>query len=142
MHILNYIAIIASLLTIISVCINIIQWRSKRNLTVTLKSRGQASYNYFYQIATHADRIRSQKTNDIDPAQVIATAIQNAHSINGLSDAARYDIISYSREHLNFIPVKEHPATPFPEALPKPIKKRKTEHNNANSADAKHRVAD
>lgn len=142
MDVLGYIAIIASILTIISVCINIIQWRSKKSLIVTLKSRSQASYNYFYQIATHSDRIRFQKNNNVEPGQVIDTAIQNAHSINGLSDAARYDIISYSREHLNFIPVKEHPAKPFPEALPKPIRKRKTMHNNANSADAKNRPAD
>ena len=51
MEAIKLIAIIASLLTIISGCINIIQWRSKKNLVVTLKSRSQAAYNYFYQIA-------------------------------------------------------------------------------------------
>ena len=140
MDVIDYIAIIASILTIISVCINIIQCRSKKSLVSTLKSRSQASFNYFYQIAAHSDKIRFLQNNSME--QIVAFAMQQAHSINGISDAARYDIISYSREHLNFIPVKEHPAQPFPEVLPKPIKKRRTVHNNVNAADAKSSAAD
>ena len=142
MDTIDYIAIIASLLTIIPVCTNIIQWRSKKSLVSTLKSRSQASYNYFYQIAQHSDTIRLPQNNSMELEQIVASAMQQAHSINGVSDAARYDIISYGREHLNFIPVKEHPAQPFLESLPKPIKKRRTAHNNANAADAKSRAAD
>ena len=122
---INLVAIIASLCTIISACINIIQWRSKISLVATLKSRSQASYNYFFQIATHSDTIRALHNDSAELSQALSTAKEHAHSINGLSDAARYDIISYSREHLNFVPVKEHPAHPHPEKLPKPIKKIK-----------------
>ena len=68
--------------------------------------------------------------------QAINAIVQQAFSINGLSDAARIDIISYCREHLNFIPVKEHPANPYLEKLRKPISniKIKSVHNN-NSLD-------
>jgi hypothetical protein len=125
MDAINFVAIIASLCTIISVCINIIQWRSKKSLGATLKSRSQASYNYFFQIAQHSDNIRALHNDRVELSQAVSVAIQQAHSINGLSDAARLDIISYSREHLNFVPVKEHPAHPHPEKLPKPIKKIK-----------------
>lgn len=121
---INYIAIVASLFTIISVCINIIQWRSRKSLAVTLKSRSQASYNYFYKIAEHSDTIRALPGNNEDLQQALNMAIQHGHSINGLSDAARFDIVSYSREHLNFIPIKENPAQPNTEQLPKPRKKR------------------
>ncbi len=120
---IDYIAIVASLFTIISVCINIIQWRSRKSLIVTLKSRSQASYNYFYKIAEHSDTIRALPGNTEDLQQPLNMAVQHAYSINGLSDAARFDIVSYGREHLNFIPIKEHPAQPYPEQLTKPRKK-------------------
>ena len=99
MEAIDFIAIIASLLTIISVCINVIQLRSKKNLVVTLKSRSQAAYNYFYQIAQHSDKIRTLHSNNPEYQQAINAAVQQAFSINGLSDAARLDIISYCREH-------------------------------------------
>ena len=120
MGVIDYIAIIAGFLTIISVCINIIQWRTKKGLITTLKSRSQAAYNYFFQIAQHSDKIRELSKNNYENQLVINIAIQQACSINGISDAARCDIISYCREHLNFIPVKEHPARPHLEKLPKP----------------------
>lgn len=142
MNPIDYVAIIASLLTIISVCINIIQWQSKKNLISTLKSRSQASYNYFYQIAQHSDQIRFSQNKNVQPNQVVDFCIRQAHSINGISDGARLDIISYSREHLNFIPVKEHPAHAFDGALPKLTKKIGSVPNSANAPDAKSREAD
>ncbi len=66
MDVIDYIAIIASILTIISVCINIIQWQSKKSLVSTLKSRSQASFNYFYQIAVHSDKIRFPKNPSME----------------------------------------------------------------------------
>ena len=51
METIDYIAIVAGIITIISVCANIIQWRSQKGLITALKSRSQAAYNYFYNIA-------------------------------------------------------------------------------------------
>ena len=131
----DYLAIVAGLATIISICINIIQWRDRKSFATTLKSRSQAAFNYFFRIAIHADRIRGLKTNQEDSMQLLFEAKQQAHSINGLSDAARYDICSYSREHLNFVRVCEHPSKPFDEELPKPIKNKKRVHNLALERD-------
>jgi len=127
---IEYIAVIASLLTIISVCFNIIQRRSRSNLIATLRSRLQASYNHFYKIAGHSDSIRTIKKTNQSKEDLVEKAINEAHSINGITDAARSDIIAYSREHLNFIPVEEHPQRPFMGRLPKPDKKFKKQGGN------------
>ena len=119
---IDYFAIIASVLTIISFCINIYQCRSRKQFLKALKSRSQAAYNYFYQIALHSDSIRSLEASKEPPEKRLTTATKGASSINSIADAARNDIISYSREHLNFIPQEEHPRKPFEGVLPKPKK--------------------
>jgi hypothetical protein len=122
LDIIDYLAIVTSIATLSSICINVIQWQSRKIFSTTLKSRSQAAFNYFYRIASNADKIRALALNQENPNQTLWEAKQYAFSINGLSDAARLDISSYSREHLNFVPVNEHPANPFAQKLPKPNK--------------------
>ena len=115
---IDYVALVAGIFTIISVPLNVIQLVKRKGLMKTLKSRSQAAYNYFSEIASFSDRIRGAA-----PENSVETARSHAHLINGITDAARLDIISYSREHLGFIPKSEHPARPFEGILPKPKKK-------------------
>lgn len=122
MQLIDYISLIAGVTTLISVCLNIVQWRHRKSLITALKSRSQASYNYFFNVAYRSDYIRELKDKDLALEEKLNFAIHQAYGITGTADAARNDIISYCREHLNFIPVEEHPANPLIEPLPKPGK--------------------
>ena len=120
MTITEWIAVVASILGIISFCINLIQWKSKKDLVVTLRSRSQAAYNYFYIIAKHLDQIRNIPINAEDDQSNLKKVINEVHFITGVVDTSRLDIISYCREHLGFLPVNEHPARPYSGPLPTP----------------------
>lgn len=118
----DLLALIVGAITIISVSLNIIQLIKRREMVRTLKSRSQASYNYFYRIAKWSDSIRGLREAQKEDSEKILIAVRSAHAITGTVDAARLDIASYSREHLNFVPVREHPGTPLQVTLPKPRK--------------------
>jgi hypothetical protein len=117
----DYLGIIASVATLVSISANIIQWRGRRALKAALRARSQAAYNYFYGIAYRADAIRelSEKL-PATPDEGLQFAIRQAYAITGTVDAARNDVIAYCREHLDMVPVEEHPATPVAGRLPKP----------------------
>lgn len=120
MTLTEIIAVVASVLTIISFSGNIFQWRYRKQLLKELKARSQAAYNQFHKIADHSDKIRQIEESSSPPEDWIKIVTQKAFSINGIADAARNTIISYCREVLNFIPVKEHPGKPYEGDLPKP----------------------
>lgn len=120
MDLIDYIAIITSILTLISFGLNAIQRMQRAELIRALRSRSQASYNYFFQIARCADKIRNIANTDETIEKKLESSIRNGCWISGSVDAARSDIIAYSREHLNFIPIEEHPAHPILDPLPRP----------------------
>jgi len=111
--VVDYIAIVTTILTILSVCLNIIQWLQRAEFQKALKSRSQATYNYFFLIARRATAIRELDRSQEKPEAKLQTAISLGNNINGIADSARSDIVAYSREHLNFLPFEEHPARPI-----------------------------
>jgi hypothetical protein len=82
----------------------VIQWIVGYISGNSLRAKAQASYNQWYRVAELADQIRS------DPAR----AVEYAASINGMADAVRSEIVAYSRERLDFIPVFEQASQPLP----------------------------
>ncbi|MFC1603610.1 hypothetical protein ACFL5F_01160 [Planctomycetota bacterium] len=132
MELMDYIAVIASILTILSVCLNVIQKIQRVELIRALRARSQAGYNYFFQVARRADTIRALAKNDKSADERLEVAIRTGCWITGCADAARNDIISYSREHLHFLPVEEHPAKPIATLLPRPKKKTRTSETRDN----------
>jgi hypothetical protein len=125
MEIMDWIALVGTGISSISICVNIIQRVTRKTLITTLKSRSQAAYNYFNRIAGFADNIRALEKSDDQPEKRLEDAFHWTLGIIGVTDAARHDIISYSREHLHFLPVKELPDEPYKERLPKPGKGKK-----------------
>ncbi len=80
-----------------------------------LRTYMQAEYNHHYEIGRLLgiyERVRDKKkvTNE----RKIEEANRCIEAIRGTADAARHEIIAYSREHLKFTPKYEHPATPIP----------------------------
>jgi|GEM_PF-4618084 len=114
MDFIGYVAIVTSFTTILSSVGNIIQRRKKTELIKALRTRLQASYNYFFDIAHWSDRIRRLKESSESTEANLQNAVEFAHAINGVADTARHEIIAYSREHLGFVPKEEHPAHPIP----------------------------
>lgn len=106
----EWVAIIASILTIVSVCINIIQWDRRRSELKSLRSQAQASYNFHYITARACTQARHAKGETTE--ERLNNILCELKSISGVSDTARNNIIAFSREHLNFLPFYEHPAYP------------------------------
>jgi hypothetical protein len=125
----DWVALISSLTTIISVCWNLIQQNQNIAFKKMLRDRLQAAYNNVYQIAQWSDRIRGLGDSALtDTGTGLAVAFQQAtkyaYAINGIADASRNDTIAFCREHLCFVPRYEHPAAPLEalEALAKPAR--------------------
>jgi len=131
---IEWLALIASVLTIISICVNIIQRNKRTELLKALRSRSQASYNYFYRIARLADKIRFLNKSEDNLETKLQNAISYAHFANGVADTARNDIVAFSREHLDFIPIEEHPAEPILDPLPRPGRTQPQQLSRAKAA--------
>ena len=85
------------------------------------RANTQAMYNHFWRTATLTTRIG--KT----PDDSIVEARQVAVSINEITIAARTQLVAFSREHAQFIPVFEEPWKPIeipPLELPRPLWRR------------------
>jgi hypothetical protein len=106
---------IGAAVTVVSICVNVIQYLRKRDDRKSLRSHMQAEYNLHYTTARAATRVRDILANSSLPCEDTLNAVSNEVSvIRGVTDAARSSIIAYSREHLKYTPFYEHPA--FPEA--------------------------
>lgn len=124
---MNVITQVATIITILSVVINIAQWwirkREGKERNRVLRSRSQASFNVYSEIEYQASLI--DKSNKIEEAKMCAKAI------SGLAKGARQEVVAYSREHLDLLPVQDlQRGAVFKEHLPKPV--THVEHNKAN----------
>jgi hypothetical protein len=104
-----YLSIISITIAICSLIYNLIQYRTSRQEKLALRSLVQGDYNIYYHIARQCSRIRIQNQNREKKNHEAINAIE---VIRGCADAARTHLISYSREHLKYIPYYEHPAAP------------------------------
>lgn len=110
-----------------------LQRKRKRDIQMALRSRLQATYNQFYQIALAADRIREFNLTSVRLEEKIPLAMIQASFIAGIANSARSDIISYTREHLRFVPVWEDPNQPHKGKLPVAKRNNKVKTNTVNT---------
>lgn len=104
-------------ITIVSICLNIIQYVRKVDDRKSLRSQMQMQYNFHFLAARACTRIRHiLDESSISCEDALSRAINEASVIRGIVDTARNSIIAYSREHLDFVPFYEHPAYPGKEA--------------------------
>lgn len=114
----DWVALVASICTIVSVAINVIQWRTQENVKHELKALLQASYNQFCKIADKSAAVfkLAEKGLDSTPAATAAVAGLAKH-IQGVADGARSYVIAGAREHLAFVPRFELLREPKPYPL-------------------------
>lgn len=102
-----------ALITIVSVCLNIIQYVRKVDERKSLRSQMQMQYNFHFSAARACTRIRHILDEPSISCEVaLGKTVEQVSIIRGVLDTARSTIIAYSREHLDFIPFYEHPAYP------------------------------
>ena len=104
---IGHIATIASILTIISFTINIIQYKTRKQELAALRTHVQENYNAYFSVARACTRARSENKDVTDTHM-----IRELEYIRGVCDSQRNGIIAYSREHLSFLPFYEHPMYP------------------------------
>ena len=115
MKIMDWVTIISTFIAVISICLNIIQLRAKKDQQKALRSQSQASFNVFHEIQYLTNLIFRDTKN-------IQSILGSVNQIKGLTAAARQEIVAYSREHLDFLPVEDLQAGKiFLGKLPKPV---------------------
>jgi hypothetical protein len=95
----TFLGVLSAILGVVTV----LQWIVGYISGNSQRAKAQASYNQWYKVGTLAEQIRS------DPAR----AVELAASINGMADAVRSEIVAYSRERLDFVPIFEPPSHPL-----------------------------
>ncbi len=76
----------------------------------SMKYRMQSAYNNWYRVAEIADQIKANPQN----------AAELIRHISGIADAARIEIVAYSRERLGFVPWHDPAWKPGPSPIPPP----------------------
>src|ERR1035438_4917418 len=98
------VALVSSVISILSICLNIIQWRERATLRETLKARLQGAFSSFHHIAVWAvdisGMLESGQLNGLASAKILT----RAGSIRGAAEGARGEIVMQSNELLHFIP--------------------------------------
>ena len=114
MKIMDWVTIISTVIAVISICLNIIQWRAKKEQQKALRSQSQASFNVFHEIQYLTNLIFKDTKN-------IQSILGSVNQIKGLTVAELQEIVAYSREHLDFLPFEDlQEGKIFLGKLPKP----------------------
>jgi hypothetical protein len=110
---IEWVALIASLATIISVPVNVIQWRTTATLKRQYYSKIFAEYNHMYRIAELADRAKAiYKNLSISEPERLEHLIRHIEQTTGISDSVREEIQAYCEKFLNRPVYRQHPAQP------------------------------
>ena len=104
------ISVVASLVSFLSLIGNIMQFTKKRELSKDLYQLVQTQYNNFYLIARSVTRARTSK--GIPEDEMKAKYEIELSLINGVADAARLELINFSRHQLKKEVRYQHPAYP------------------------------
>jgi hypothetical protein len=107
----EYVELAASLLTIGSIMLNIVQFRESGSLKRIFEARVQGSFNHFCQIGDYAKVAAdtARLNADQEDLRVIFGKVKQIH---GVANAARADLTAFSRTMLNFVPQYDPVRTP------------------------------
>lgn len=121
MNVWQILSIVASFITIVSACLNVIQYNRRNSLIKRLRSFAQGTYMDHYMIARAVGRLKNNFST-FKEDEIIPNFWREISYINGIADSARNNIISVSKEHLNLVPQFTHPAFPNQEEFDDDIK--------------------
>ncbi|MFH1200344.1 MAG: hypothetical protein V1708_04715 [Candidatus Micrarchaeota archaeon] len=102
-------SIIAAVIGLGSLVYNVIQFIVARKERAALRGLVQGDYNIYFNIARQCGRARK---DELDDKARLEEACRALEVIRGCADAGRTSLLSFSREHLSFLPYYEHPAEP------------------------------
>lgn len=112
MTITNWLTIVSSIVAIISVCANIVQYYQRKSQHSRLRSFAQGTFVDHFLIARACARLRKAELNAPTPENLNNMFWREIQYINGISDSSRTNIIAVSEEQLGFTPSFRHPAYP------------------------------
>jgi hypothetical protein len=109
----EWLGIIASLSTIISLTINIFQWRSSVNLKKQIHSKVFSEWNNMFRIAELADDSRSIfNDHSKTETQRLHDIIRKIEQCTGIADSSRQELLAFSEKYLGKPISRQHPANP------------------------------
>lgn len=115
---IEWVALIASLATIISIPANVIQWRVTATLKRQYYSKIFAEYNHMYRIAELADRAKGfYKNVTFSDEERLINLIRHIEQTTGIADSVREEIQAYCEKFLCKPVYRQHPAQPDPTIL-------------------------
>jgi hypothetical protein len=108
---IEWIALIASVATVISVSVNFIQWRATATSKKQYYSMIFAQYNHMYRIGELADRARGIYRNvNLSGADRLEEIVRHIDQMTGIADAEREEIQAYCEKFLHRPVYRQRPA--------------------------------
>jgi hypothetical protein len=111
------IAIVAGLVTIASVALNVIQYRTRKTHEISLIAHLWQTYNWLYQVARFAEKSRGQLVDGKTASGSLpGIAYGNVCKITGIADAGRQGVKAYAKKmfgvELTYVKPYDEPSTP------------------------------
>jgi len=98
------VALVSSVISILSICLNVIQWRERGTLRETLKARLQGAASSFHHIAFWA----ADMSEILEGLELVPPAarklLTRAGQIKGIAEGARGEIVMQAINLLDFVP--------------------------------------
>jgi hypothetical protein len=107
----EWLGIVASVITIISISFNIYQWRASENIRRTFYSNILSEWNLMYQIRELADQCCSfyQDINKTE-SERLDLIIRNVKQTTGIADSSRTQLKTFSENYFKRPIQHQHPA--------------------------------
>jgi hypothetical protein len=98
------VALVSSIISILSILLNVIQWQERATLRETLKARLQGACSSFHHIAVWAVEISGILEGGDLAGSGAAKILTRAGRISGAAESARGEIVMQAHELLSFLP--------------------------------------
>jgi hypothetical protein len=116
--VMGYVTGISIVVSIVSVVINVYQWRRRVDVQKVYHAHLHTVFNQMDRIAVCADESRKLFGNEQNPSPAFAKVIQKIHQCTGIVDSGRITVLAFSEKYLGR-PVKlQHPRQPDPGGAP------------------------
>lgn len=117
MEFVEWIAVVASVLTVLSVILNIYQFLRRRDLKRMYYSTQFAAYNNNYRVAELVQTCHALFVPDRPTDACFQKIVQNVEQCIGIVDSVRSDILAFTERYLGLSVWRQHPAHPDQDLL-------------------------
>ena len=110
----EWIGLISAVLTILSVTLNVYQWKRKKDMEDMYHSNLFALYNHMHRIAEIAGRCRiiMEQDDSENDTETLSKVIRYVEQCTGIADSVRTEVLAFSERYMHRPIWRQHPGSP------------------------------